>query len=47
PLAEAVSRLVESEVGCLLVVSGDRMVGIVTERDFVEAAAELFAADER
>ncbi len=40
-LMEAMAKLLGSDSGCLLVTSGDRLVGIVTERDFVEVAMEL------
>jgi len=40
-LMEAMATLLESDSGCLLVTSRDRLAGIVTERDFVEAAIEL------
>lgn len=40
-LPEAMSMLLESDSGCLLVVSRERMVGIVTERDFLEVTADL------
>jgi CBS domain-containing protein len=43
PLPEAMDSLLESDSGCLLVVSREHVVGIVTERDFVEAAAALLA----
>jgi CBS domain-containing protein len=35
PLAEAIRLMREHRVGCLLVVEGERLVGIVTERDFL------------
>jgi CBS domain-containing protein len=35
PLAEAVRLMREHRVGCLLVVEGEQLVGIVTERDFL------------
>lgn len=40
PLPEAMARLLESDSGCLLVVSQNRLVGIATERDFLHVAAE-------
>jgi len=43
PLIEAMRHLLDSEAGCLLVVSNGRLEGIVTERDFVRAAATLLS----
>lgn len=40
-LPDAMEKLLDSESGCLLVTSKDRLVGIVTERDLVKAAADL------
>ena len=37
--AEAARRLVEKKLGCLLVVEGEELVGILTEGDFVAAWA--------
>jgi CBS domain-containing membrane protein len=39
PLAEAAHVLVERKIGCLPVVEGGRLVGIITESDFVALAA--------
>ncbi len=39
-LHEALSRMLDSDLGCLLVVAGRRLLGIVTERDLLRAAAE-------
>lgn len=39
PLAEAAHVLVERKIGCLPVVEGGRLVGIITEGDFVALAA--------
>ncbi|MCC6874567.1 MAG: CBS domain-containing protein [Sandaracinaceae bacterium] len=39
PLADAARIMLESKIGCLPVVDGDRLVGIVTESDFVRLAA--------
>lgn len=41
PLEEALAQMLEDESGCLLVVANRRLVGIVTERDLLEAAVEL------
>jgi CBS domain-containing membrane protein len=35
PLAEAAQTLFENKIGCLPVVEGNRLVGILTESDFV------------
>jgi CBS domain-containing protein len=39
PAAEAARRMVERKIGCLVVTEGERLVGIVTETDFVKRAA--------
>ena len=39
PLAEAAQVLVERKIGCLPVVEAGRLVGIITEADFVALAA--------
>jgi CBS domain-containing protein len=39
PAAEAARRMVERKIGCLVVTEGERLVGIVTESDFVRRAA--------
>ena len=39
PLADAAKVLVERKIGCLPVVEGSRLVGIITEGDFVALAA--------
>lgn len=41
PVNEAASVMVERKVGCLPVIQGDELVGILTEGDFVAAAAGL------
>lgn len=38
PLAEAARRMLERKIGCLPVIEGGRVVGIVTESDFVRLA---------
>lgn len=40
PLADAARLMVEHKIGCLPVVQGEELVGILTEGDFVSAAAE-------
>jgi CBS domain-containing protein len=39
PIAEAAQRMLKHKIGCLLVVEGDALVGIVTEASFVELIA--------
>jgi len=39
PLEDAARTMVDRKLGCLPVVSGDRLVGILTEGDFVAFAA--------
>jgi len=38
---EAINQMRLHKVGCLPVVEGDRLVGIVTERDFMNVAGQL------
>ncbi len=40
PLREAAGRMHERRVGALVVLEGERLVGIVTERDVLRAVAE-------
>jgi len=40
PASEAAQRMLENKVGCLVVMEEDRLVGIVTEADFVKLALE-------
>jgi len=42
PTLEAIAIMREHGVGCLPVVEGDQLVGIVTSYDFLEASARLF-----
>jgi CBS domain-containing protein len=39
---EAIELMRKNGVGCLPVVEGDQLVGIVTSYDFLEASARLF-----
>lgn len=41
PTLEAISIMRRHQIGCLPVVTGGRLVGIVTEHDFMDIAAEL------
>jgi CBS domain-containing protein len=36
PPSEAARRMTEGKIGCLVVVEGERLVGILTEGDFVK-----------
>lgn len=40
-LGQAVDKLVSNNCGALVVLDGDRMAGIITERDILKACAEL------
>jgi CBS domain-containing protein len=46
-LAEAASTLFENKIGCLPVVEGSRLVGILTESDFVRRFVEEEAGRDR
>jgi CBS domain-containing membrane protein len=39
PLAEAAQRMLAGKIGCLVVVDGGKLVGIITEADFVKLYA--------
>jgi CBS domain-containing membrane protein len=41
PLAEAAKTMFERKIGCLVVLEGDKIAGILTESDFVRAAAGI------
>ncbi|MEM9598206.1 MAG: glutamate-cysteine ligase family protein [Acidobacteriota bacterium] len=41
PTLEAITLMREKRISCLPVVEGDKLVGIVTERDFMELSAQL------
>jgi CBS domain-containing protein len=45
PLAEVAERMVAREVGAVLVLDGDRLAGIMTERDVLRAVARGISAD--
>jgi CBS domain-containing membrane protein len=40
PVAEAARVMIERKIGCLPVVEGEKLVGIVTETDFVRLVAD-------
>jgi CBS domain-containing protein len=40
PLAEAAKIMLERKIGCLVVVEAKKIVGIITESDFVKLAAQ-------
>ena len=44
-LADAAKRMVERGVGAVLVLSGDRLEGILTERDLMKAVAAGYSED--
>jgi CBS domain-containing protein len=46
-LAEVAGRMVEREVGAVLVLEGERLVGIMTERDVLRAVARGIRDDAR
>jgi CBS domain-containing membrane protein len=39
PLPDAAKLMIERKIGCLPVVEGDKLIGILTEGDFVKLAA--------
>jgi acetoin utilization protein AcuB len=46
PIEDAARKLYEHRIGCLPVLDGDDMVGIITETDVLRAFVELFGGDE-
>ena len=44
---DAIGLMREHKVGCLPVVVGKKLVGLVSERDFLEAAAKVFERELR
>ena len=46
PLKEAAKLLLEEKYGCLPVVSGKKLCGIITEADFLRLTIELMEAVE-
>jgi CBS domain-containing membrane protein len=40
PLANAARLMLENKIGCLPVVDGEKLLGILTESDFVKLALE-------
>jgi CBS domain-containing protein len=47
PLSEAFVRMLQSDSGCLLVTARGQLLGIVTERDLLEAAVALLTGDRK
>ncbi len=47
PLTEALALMEEKEIGCLPVVRGDHLVGILSERDFLPVARNALQGDDR
>ena len=43
PLANAARLMIEHKIGCLPVLDGEKLLGIVTETDFVKLALERSA----
>jgi CBS domain-containing membrane protein len=41
PIAEAAQVMLRHKVGCLPVLDGERLVGLITEADFVKHVAAL------
>jgi CBS domain-containing protein len=41
PITEAAELMIRHKIGCLVVTEGDRMVGVLTESDFVSAIANV------
>lgn len=46
PIEDAARRLYEHRIGCLPVLEGDRLVGILTETDVLRSFTELFGASD-
>lgn len=44
PIEEAAKLLYENKIGCVPVLAGERLVGILTESDLLRALVELFGA---
>ena len=40
PLSEAANVMIERKIGCLPVMDGDRLVGMLSEGDFVKLVTE-------
>ena len=41
PIADAARVMLQHKIGCLPVIDGDRLVGLITEADFVKHVADL------
>src|SRR5688572_12131460 len=46
PIEDAARKLYEHRIGCLPVMEGEELVGIITETDLLRAFVELFGPDE-
>lgn len=46
PIEDAARKLYEHRIGCLPIMNGDELIGIITETDLLRAFVELFGADE-
>jgi len=46
PIEDAAKQLYEHRIGCLPVMEGDRLVGILTETDVLRSFTELFGAND-
>ncbi len=42
-LSKALKRMMDNRIGCLVVVDDGRLVGILSERDFLGLTSELLA----
>ncbi|MBW2400245.1 MAG: CBS domain-containing protein, partial [Deltaproteobacteria bacterium] len=40
PLAEAAALMIRHKIGCLVVMDGEKLAGVLTEGDFVAAVAD-------
>jgi acetoin utilization protein AcuB len=47
PIEEAAHLMLENKIGCLPVMRGDKLVGIITESDMFRTFMELFAARQK
>ena len=47
PLSEALQLMIDNQIGCLPVVDGDKLAGLLTQADCLRAFAELLDSSER